>query len=38
MLATDVSLKDLATQTAALIAIDLSDLVFRAKLSALERA
>lgn len=37
-LAADISLKDLARQTAALIAIDLSDLVFRAKLSALERA
>jgi len=37
-LAADVSLKDLARQTAALIAIDLSDLVFRTKSSALKRA
>lgn len=37
-LAPDVSLKSLAIQTAALVAVDLSDLVFRAKSSAFERA
>ncbi|KAF9451245.1 AAA-domain-containing protein [Macrolepiota fuliginosa MF-IS2] len=37
LLAPDVSLTGLAIQTAALIAIDISDLVFRAKSSAIER-
>ncbi|KXN87722.1 Peroxisomal biogenesis factor 6 [Leucoagaricus sp. SymC.cos] len=37
-LAPDVSLRGLAIQTAALVAIDLSDLVFRARSSAFERA
>lgn len=37
-LAPDVSLEELAIQTAALVAMDLVDLVFQAKSSSLERA
>jgi peroxin-6 len=36
-LAPDMSLRDLAIQTAALVAMDLADLVFQAKSSSLER-
>lgn len=37
ILAPDVSLKDVATQTAALVAADLADLVARAKMASVDR-